>query len=259
MQYSRIPDACQAQIGNFLNRSTGQLIPARCGKWSCRVCGPRAQRRFIARVLRTRSFSYFITLTSRPHAEHLTGEHVRTFNRSFRAFRQFLKRECGIGDSTWVLERGGKSGHLHRHWAVQTRKRFSYSRARAAIVRSGQGAVCNFKPVRSKRGVASYIGKYLGKHLGDNLWPRYARRCQTSIPDNRTPTGDWVFIGRPYQTTAERKREAFEFRWQPDRPKLPIENWKPCDMPGSQLTLIQFEKVHQEVNHVWTPKAAEAP
>jgi hypothetical protein len=136
------------------------------------------------------SSGYTITLTARPHGA-VTAELVRNFNASWRSWLQWLKRELGVGriEFSWVLERGGRTGHLHRHAVVDTRGRsFSYRRARAALVRCGMGSVCNFRPILSQqaaRAGAAYIGKYLSKHLADprrRSFPAYSRRCQTTIP-----------------------------------------------------------------------------
>jgi hypothetical protein len=202
MQYLEITDACQATIGMFFDPATGEAVAARCKKWSCKVCGPRAARRFIARVMRTPRFTYFITLTSKPHGA-MTKALVREFNAAWRAFRQWLKREVGIGDVTWVLEQGEKTGHLHRHALIDTSRSFSYKRARAALVRSGHGAVCDFKPSRSQHSAqagARYLGKYLAKSLSDHAsqWPRYSRRCQTSTPHIQRPKSTFIFIARPF-------------------------------------------------------------
>ncbi len=202
MRFIEIDDSCQATIGIFFDPATGEVAAARCKKWSCATCGPRAARRFIARVLRTPRFTYFITLTSKPHDPYLTREQVRSFNACWRSFLQWLKREVGIGDVTWVLERGEKTGHLHRHALIDTSRSFSYKRARAALVRTGHGAVCDFKPSRSQQSAqagARYLGKYLAKSLPDHrsAWPRYSRRCQTSTPNLPRTASSFVFIPRP--------------------------------------------------------------
>jgi hypothetical protein len=199
LSYVKIDDACQGVAGNFVNTETGEITNARCKKWSCKSCGPRKARRFVARVLRTPRFTYFVTLTAKPHGEYLDAATVRRFNGSWRSWRQWLKREAGVGDVTWVLERGGKSGHLHRHALIETGRSFSYKKARAALVRCGMGAVCDFKPIKVAQSAAAgarYLGKYLGKSLADHQtdFPRYARRAQTSSPDIRLPCPVFLFV-----------------------------------------------------------------
>lgn len=257
MPYYRIDNACQ--VGNFLNRETGELIKAPCKKWSCKDCGPRAARRFVARVLRTPRFSYFVTLTARPHGEIYAAD-VREFNQRWRSWKRWLKRNVGVGHTSWVLERGKRTGHLHRHVIVETGRSFSYKSARAALIRSGLGAVCDFKPKRhgiSVRAAANYLGKYLGKHLGDTRWPRYTRRCQTSIPDIHEKKSGWVFIPKP--------RVPWLRRVEPDR-VTPLESWE--DRAGMDfgpqlgLALKQQEKVrqaHSEVDDVYFEKASGWP
>lgn len=245
MQYYAFDDSCQALIGNYLSTTTGELIPARCKKWSCKFCGPRAARRFVARVMRTRRFTYFITLTSRPHGA-LDASTIRKFNACFRSFRQWLKRECGLGDVTWTLERGEKTGHLHRHALIDTNRSFSYKRARAALVRTGHGAVCDFKPSRSAQSAqagARYLGKYLAKNLSlhSTEWPKYSRRCQTSTPPLPKPDQQYIFIPKPQLPWRRRPESATP---------LVNEFWHDSEMPGWQLpiALNQKEKLRHEVN-----------
>jgi len=247
VSYSKIDGLCQSPPGNYLNRATGELVAARCNKWDCRTCGPRRARRFVARVLRTPRFSYFVTLTAPPHSPYLDAAIVRSFNASWRSWKRWLKRSVGVGHCSWVLERGEKTGHLHRHALIETGRRFSYLAARAALVRCGLGSVCDFKRVPSRRAkvaVGRYIGKYLAKQLGDCLWPRYTRRAQTSIPDNRTSDPNWSFIARP---------RTIWRRWAECEPRLSEEMTKPSDFRGWQLPLAlnQYEKVRHEVPYVW--------
>lgn len=245
MLYFKIDGACQSSPGNLINHSTGEIYAASCKKWDCRTCGPRAARRFVARVLRTPRFTYFVTLTAPPHPPELDAPLVRGFNRSWRTWRQWLKRNAGVGHCTWTLERGSKHGHLHRHAMIETSRRFSYSDARAALVRAGCGPVCDFKRIKSKGSVqagARYIGKYLAKHLGDAHWPRYTRRAQCSIKDNRLPPGPaWHFVARPVAIWRRREESP-----------TPLVNewWRADEMIWSQssLALNQYEKLHQEVS-----------
>lgn len=240
MQYYAFDDSCQALVGNFFNHATGELIPARCKKWSCKFCGPRRARRFVARVLKTPSLSYFVTLTSVPHDEYLAREHVKRFNACWRSWLQWLKREVGVSDCSWVLERGNKSGHLHKHALLTTGRSFSYKRARAAIVRCGLGAVCDFQRISGNRRAANYLAKYLQKADGAEWpWPRYTRRAQTSQPDFPREPSTFTFIQRPLK----------QWRRRPER-DIPLihEFWLAWEMPGWQLpiALNHEEKVRHE-------------
>jgi hypothetical protein len=246
VQYYAFDDSCQALVGNFINQATGELTPARCKKWSCKFCGPRAARRFVARVMRAKCYTYAITLTARPHGA-MTRELVKSFNASWRSWKQWLERETGgrLGDCSWTLEQGPANGHLHRHALIATRRSFSYKRARAALVRCGLGAVCDFKPIRSQKSGAvggRYLGKYLAKATSEHQsqWPRYSRRAQTSVPDVRPPGDPYIFVPRPSRV----------WRRFPER-DIPLirENWLPGDMRWSQvpLALNQKEKVRHEI------------
>lgn len=241
MQYYAFNDSCQALVGNYFNPTTGELVPARCKKWSCKFCGPRAARRFVARVMRAKSYSYAITLTARPHGA-VTRELVQNFNACWRSWKQWLRREVGaLGDCSWSLELGPKSGHLHRHLLIHTRRSFSYKRARAALVRCGLGAVCDFKPIKSQnsaRAGGRYLGKYLAKTTAEHhtLWPRYSRRAQTTVPALAHPKTDFIFVPRPRDVWRRRAEAAIP---------LIHEFWLPEEMPWSQvpLALNQKEKV----------------
>lgn len=244
MQYYKFDDSCQALVGNYFCESTGLLLPARCKKWSCKFCGPRRARRWIARIRRAARVDYFITVTARPHGA-VTRELVKKFNASWRSWLQWLKRELKVGDVSWTLEQGSKSNHLHRHALIQTGRSFSYKRARAALIRSGHGAVCKFVPIKSSRSAtagAGYIAKYLGKSLGEHStqWPRYARRAQTSVPDLTEPSAfDFTFIKKP--SIDWKRREEFH---DPAQEFLCPKS----DYIGGQreLTLNQIEKLRQE-------------
>ena len=242
MYYVKIDDACQACVGVFVNTTTGEIIPARCKKWSCKTCGPRRARRFIARVSRAPHYSYFVTLTApRDFPEYLASAHVRRVNASWRSWLQWLKREVGVRDVSWVLERGTRTGHLHRHALISTRKSFSYSRARAALVRSGHGAVCDFKPIRlSQSGrAARYMGKYMAKGEPEKFtFPRYARRSQTTVPDLKSACQDvYLFEGRP--------DSPWRRRAEPKSPLINEPQYPPSEYIGGQrsLALNQKDKV----------------
>lgn len=244
MQYYKFDDSCQALVGNFFCEATGQLLPARCKKWSCKFCGPRRARRWIARIRRAARVDYFITLTARPHGA-VTRELVKKFNASWRSWLQWLKREVkGIGDISWTLEQGSNTNHLHRHALIETGGSFSYRRARAALVRTGHGAVCKFVPVRAQRSAmagAGYIGKYLGKALGEHSsqWPRYSRRAQTSVPEMKSPSPmTWTFVQKP-RLIWSRREESHDPVIESMSPKH--------EYIGGQreLTLNQLEKLRQ--------------
>lgn len=198
MQSATQTVACQQSPGYFWNPLTGLVQHAPCKKWSCPACGPRAARRFIARVMRTPRFTYFITLTSKPDGVPGTSAaQVKKFNACWRSWLRWLKREAGVNHVTWTLERGSKTGHLHRHALIDTNRSFSYKRARASLVRTGHGAVCDFKPSRSQhssRAGARYLGKYLAKHLENTPWPKYSRRCQTSTKSWKAKSSSYKFL-----------------------------------------------------------------
>jgi len=230
--------APRCQVGYFTNASTGEVVPARCGAWACPECGPRKVRRFAARVRRARGWSYFITLTLEGAAAP-DCETIRYINRCWRTFKRWLQRNACVKNWVWVNEVSPR-GRLHKH-AMVACSRFDYSRARDAVVRAGFGSVCDFQRVRGAVRVASYIAKYLSKTLPRGAWPRYARRCQTSVPEAR-PEDVWLFKPKRLQPRITWQKEAVydrEKEWRNAEAARAAAAWS----PQLDLALIQEEKV----------------
>lgn len=175
-------------IGIFISKKTGEAHPASCGSWACIDCGPRKVRRFLARIAPPQ-WTYMATLTLEGDGSP-TRENIRSINASWRVFKRWLERNVHLEDFTWVNEQGKLHSRLHKHALVKC-SFIPYRRARAAIIRAGFGPVCDFQPVKTQRNARFYVSKYLSKSLPVK-WPKYSRRCQTSIPAPK-PTGEYMF------------------------------------------------------------------
>lgn len=134
-------------------------------------------------------WTYMVTLTLEGEGSP-SRENIRSINAHWRVFKRWLERNADLEDFTWVNEQGGKTGRLHKHALVKC-SRFGYHAARRAVSRAGFGRVCDFSPIRTARGARFYVSKYLAKSLPVK-WPKYSRRCQTSIPAPK-PTGEYMF------------------------------------------------------------------
>lgn len=165
-------------IGLFYSRETGEAWPAPCGRWNCVDCGPRKARRFQKRIAPPR-WNYMITLTLEGDGT-ATPDNIKRLNGNWKVFKRWMQRTADLKDFAWVNEQGKKHGRIHKHALVQS-SRFSYLAARRAVKRAGFGTVCDFSRVRNQRAVRFYVSKYLTKSLSV-VWPRYSRRCQTSLP-----------------------------------------------------------------------------
>ena len=242
--------ATTCQVGWLTNAGTGEVVPALCKCWSCQTCGPRRVRAFIRRVA-PHPVSYFVTLTAAGSGE-ASAENIKQFNRSFRSWKQFLARHCGVESYTWVNEQGAKTGRLHKHLMVKTRRRMKYSSARSALVRCGLGKVCDFQLVRcsNQRTISSYVSKslvsgYLAKNLSANAWPKGARRVQTTHPRPK-PSGIWIYSPLPtfYRESLRHQRmEAERIATLNDRDEREAlasdATWR-----QPRLALIHKEKLH---------------
>jgi hypothetical protein len=200
------------------------------------------------RIAQRRAKGYFATFTIDGDGS-ASRENIKRLNHCFSPLSQWLKRRANLTDTTWVNEIGAEHGRIHKH-AVLHCDRFDYNEARAAVVRAGFGQVVNFQPIRfGQAGANRYVSKYLGKNLAGVEWPRYARRCQTTIPAEKPEPG-WKFeklkcpprIGFWQELNANDSAQRALFA---DNMRLEREAqmWVPqLELP---LTLTKREKVHQ--------------
>lgn len=171
------------QVGFFTSLNTGEMFVARCKRWACAECGPRRVRRFVKRIAPA-AWRYMVTLTvlgddGVPHADN-----IKKLNHRWRSFSRWLKRNYGLHNYVWVNERGELHGRLHKHVLVES-DYIEYGEAQEAAKRDGLGKV-NFRPVESQRKARWYVSKYLSKSLDGKQWPKCSRRCQTTVPAEKS-------------------------------------------------------------------------
>jgi len=223
------------------------VLPTRCKRWQCPECGSRRQRQFIKRISQRPAKGYFATFTVDRDGS-ASRENIKRLNKCWRPLSQWLKRNAALSDTTWVNEIGSAHGRIHKH-AVLSCSRFDYREARAAVVRAGFGAVCNFQPIKlGQAGANTYVSKYLGKNLAGPEWPKYARRCQTTIPAEKT-THEFTFeklklppwIGEWQELRANKTIDSALFA-ENMRLEREAQTWTPqLELP---LTSTTEEKVH---------------
>jgi hypothetical protein len=266
---------CKHPVGLIVNTTTFHVKPVWCDKWSCLPCGRRKARAMYRRTVDV-PYRYLLTITApggttgEPVESWSTGGHtessgvveeraglrgsalstfrrptrseVMSFNRGWKGFLQWLRRNYVVGEYFWVNETGPRTAHLHKH-ILMTIGWFSYAEARQALCRvSGLGAVCDFKRLRywpkgkRKRAPAvAYCVKYLSK--ANSGLPRYSRRMQCSTPvtpwkrDSTEPWKFWHLTG----CYAERTIARFFFRG---------DHFSSADL-FPELALIQKGKLRQ--------------
>lgn len=199
-------------IGLFTSTVTGEVVYARCGSWTCEICGPRKVRRFRLRLLAARqSWTYFLTLTLPASCSgEPTPENRKYLQKCWRQAAQFLRRNYGLTHYVWVNELGERTSRLHKHLLLKCRT-IDYRKAGERFARLGLGRQCRFERPRSQTGVQAYLVNYLSKGL-NSLWPRYARRFATTLPAlPRAGKGEWMFqkfvLPRRVTEFAERRLE----------------------------------------------------
>lgn len=90
-------------------------IPARCGNWACRECGPRKARRLRKRLMLTHP-QRFLTLTLKASAAQSPGETLDLANKAWsilfrRLRRKFPTHDLGYAKVVEVTKAG--TPHLH--------------------------------------------------------------------------------------------------------------------------------------------------
>lgn len=166
----------------FVHPMTGRCRLANCNQWACPSCGPRKARRFVARILRG-EYNWFWTFTT---GEQLTPESSSLLSARIRRFIYFVRQQiCDISARTWTKETGEHGRRvLHAHMLVgASKRRISYKELHRLADRCGLAPMRKWKRIRGSGGrVAGYVAKYLGKAMTAS-WPRYVRRCWTSVPE----------------------------------------------------------------------------
>ncbi len=175
----------QCQIGIASDKATGDCFRIGCGRWTCRVCGPRKRAKFIERAKRIPK-SYralkFITVTApaEPYCGYEScrgdcGTCVLAFNRAWRRLYQWLRRrEPNSYHYMWSK----KHGHLHKHLILNV-DYVPQAELSDACRRFGLGQITDIRAVQSAAMAAVYLSKYLVKASAQR-WARHVRRVQSS-------------------------------------------------------------------------------
>ncbi len=185
----------------FLNTETGEVVPVRCGRWTCPECGKRKRRRWerqAAAWARAKGLRRFATLTldrSRiPEGvdlwDYLQGAWAR--------LRTKLVERYGEAPSyVGVRQLKGKD-HLHVHCLFD--RYIHQPWLKGAWIRAGGGSVVDIRWV-DEQGIAGYLARYFGGNVLDGGTPKGRRRFSTSrdiaiwrAPDgteHRSSTGKW--------------------------------------------------------------------
>jgi hypothetical protein len=180
------------QVGFLAHLTARKFLRVGCGRWTCPLCGPRKVVRFRRRI-EARRWQRMVTLTQPADVGAPTREHVRLQARAWARLRHDLRRRYGLSDYVWVREQAPSTRRLHLHLLIRSGYVPQRQLSRLAA-RAGFGAVCDIRRVRGRGGPA-YVAKYLAKDAAVARWPRYTRRAQTSVRDNRCQGDDngWRF------------------------------------------------------------------
>jgi hypothetical protein len=240
-----LPPICQP-IGLMLNYMTGQMCVAYCKRWRCPRCAPGIVVKWAMR-LKDQRYDWFLTLTlagdGRP-----TRENFAKLSHGWKNVRQYLKRNCGLEDYTWVREQGKQgSRRVHLHVALRCR-RISARRLRSVATAAGLGKWLHLSRVKSSKSSTRYLTTYLGKDAGTYSWPRFVRRVQSTAPSKPKEPG-WILLKKP---AWQPKRTWFRdhcggavesVRLEPHNLNSPFQTTYPSD-----LSLTEREKLTHATN-----------
>jgi len=171
-----------------------------CGLWSCRVCGARNGKKWLARILDgmrqlgEKSW-YFITITAHEKWRGLESS-LKNLRQGWKKLYNRMRRKYGINDYVKVWERH-KDGSLHLHVLIAKKigKRWLKDNARQC----GMGYQADSSQAKNGGQVAGYVAKYLLKSYNEGAdMPKGLRRIECSrsfpkLPDN-TSTNDLEWI-----------------------------------------------------------------
>lgn len=208
------PPMCLS-FGAVTNTVTGEVHPLYCKRWCCPRCGPKKVRQWVIRV-KEREWSLFLTVTL-PGSNQLSRENLARLSKGWRNVKRWLARNgFKTADWLWVRELGERFGGLHQHVMLAGAQFIPVRRLRRALTRNGLGKWCHISRVKKQHAARVYVSKYLAKTLPYGVWPKHARRVQTSIPRCQPEPGLYICSVAPRfikETFATARRFGQERYW----------------------------------------------
>lgn len=194
--FLEIDTACQQPVRGLVavDGATRRWLRCPCKRWLCKGCG-KYKTRQVAKRFELMGPTHLITVTL---AERLGDAFAKLCLKRLRFWckRNRLYDSCG-----WVREYGKKTGRLHFHLLVRSRRQWlPFAQLQAASRRNYLG---NIDVKRVGKSAARYVAKYLAKDLSDNTEsPRRSRRYFCPIPPPKRVKKFKVFKSVPYTPLA---------------------------------------------------------
>jgi hypothetical protein len=199
------PDAW-ALRHNYTNRETGEVIRARCDKWTCLYCGPRKVNQW-RRLVKAAEPTLFVTLTS-------VGWTLKEAARVYTTVLQYLRRGSkGRGpnyigarraypiECFSILEEHKRFVEVGFHWHILVKgidylpKQVVSDALRSAT--HGRSYIVDVQRVEKAHAVG-YVTKYLTKELADDR--RGTREVQREVVTLRVGDAGEIVEDRVMQT-----------------------------------------------------------
>jgi hypothetical protein len=188
---------------------TVDLVPALCGCWACRLCGPmRAAwlKRQIVGAVEHGQVQHFWTLTLRRLIDDPMPEDIIQANdfltRSWNRLRTKLAALYGRHTFVWTREHT-KAGWPHLH--LLTSFQLEPGELSALwLEATGNSWIVDTQPADSQR-AATYLAKYTTQEATSGMRPKYARAFSRSRdlvfesfrPHSEDPSA-WSLVAKPY-------------------------------------------------------------
>ncbi|MGA9141259.1 MAG: hypothetical protein WBZ29_13620 [Methanocella sp.] len=208
---------CPQPIGYFVKRGDKEKKvkhPANCNCWSCSVCGPRKQRKFLfclnqaSKAMINEGFRFRgLTLTLGPNAKN------QDLGRYWHRFVMSLKKAGYNFQYLWVKE-FQKNGKLHMHVLITSFIPWNVIKYYWCLATNGTSSIVWIAEAQVKY-TAAYMSKYITKSLVDAPFRKGERRYGMS----QGVREEW-----PIRSKLEKSEEsAYEFFYKPDNTNL-LEN-----------------------------------
>jgi len=185
-----------------IDRASGKaiLIRGACGLWSCKVCGARNGRRWLARLLNHMNKSktqrwFFLTITAHEKWRGVDAS-VRNLRQGWKKLYNRMRRRYGCTEyaKVWEFHEDG-SFHLHVLYGRKVGKRWLKDNSKEC----GMGYIVDSSASKNPGQCAGYAAKYLLKSFEvADRYPKGLRRIEVSrswakLPDlNENDDYNWV-------------------------------------------------------------------